>query len=156
MARADTPFMDFDFAKMFNPSKMLTDFQFNGLDVDAVLAGQRRNLEAITAANQAALNGFQALTQRQTEMLRQAVEEITRAVKEMLAAGSPEEKATRQAELAKHAFQRAVANTRELAELVAKSQTEAFGLLQRRVSEGFDEVKTYIAKRAAKNGRVAA
>lgn len=156
MARADTPFMDFDFAKVLNPSKMLTDFQFDGFDVDAVLAGQRRNLEAITAAHQAALNGFEALTRRQAEMLRQAVEETTRAVKEMLAAGSPEEKATRQAELAKEAFERAVANTRELADLVARSQTEAFGLLHRRVSEGFDEVKTYIAKRAAKNGQAAA
>ena len=149
MATTQSLFGDFDVSRLFNPTRLFSDMKFNGFngfDVEAVLAGQRRNIEAFNAANQAALEGFQTLAKRQAEMVRQSVDEANKAMKEMLAAGSPEEKATRQAELAKAAFERAVANTRELAQLVARSQSEAIDLLNNRVSASLDEVKGLIAK----------
>jgi phasin family protein len=146
MATPQSPFGDFDVSKLFNPTKLFSDIKFNGFDVEAVLAGQRRNIEAFTAANQAALEGLQTLAKRQAEMVRQSVDEANKAVKEMLAAGSPEEKAARQTELTKAAFERAVSNTRELTQLVARSQSEAIDVLNKRVAEGLDEVKGLIAK----------
>ena len=110
------------------------------------MAGQRRNIEAFTAASLAALEGLQSLAKRQAEMVRQSVDESNKAMKEMFAAGSPEEKAARQAELTKAAFERAVANTRELTQLVARSQNEAIDVLNKRVAESLDEVKGFIAK----------
>ncbi len=155
MATTQSPFSDFDVSKFFNPSKLFSDFKVNGFDFEAVLAGQRRNIEAFTAANQAALDGFQSLARRQAEMVRQSVDEANKAMKEMFAAGSPEEKASRQAELTKAAFERAVANTRELTELVARSQGQAIDLINKRVAEGFDEVKGLIAKTSGKAPRAA-
>jgi phasin family protein len=140
MVKPPIPF-DFDVSKVLSPVRML------GVDMDAMMAGQRRNIEALTAANQAAFEGLQAVTRRQAEMLRQSVDEAAQAVKDMLAAGSPEEKATRQTELAKAAFARAIANTRELTDLVTRSQGEAFDVLNKRVTEGLDEVKSMISKR---------
>jgi phasin family protein len=156
MVKPENVFMDFDVSKILNPTKMFADLKLSGLDFDAVFAGQRRNIEAFTAANQAALEGLQAVTRRQAEMVRQSVEEASQAVKDMLAAGSPEEKAARQADLAKAAYERAVANTRELADLVSKSQGEAFKVINKRVTEGLDEVKALIAKRGVKESRAAA
>jgi len=147
-----TPFSDFDVTKLFNPTKLFQDIKFNGLngfsgfDLEAVMAGQRRNIEAFTAASQAALEGLQTLAKRHAEMVRQSVDESNKAMKEMFAAGSPEEKAARQAELTKAAYERAVANTRELTQLVARSQNEAIDVLNKRVAEGLDEVKGFIAK----------
>jgi phasin family protein len=161
MATNQSPFNDFDVTKFFNPSKLFSEFKFtgfngfNGFDFEAVLAGQRRNIEAFTAANQAALDGFQTLAKRQAEMVRQSVDEANKAVKEMLAAGSPEEKAARQAELTKAAYERAVSNTRELTELVARSQSQAIELINKRVAEGLDEVKGLIAKTNGKASRAA-
>lgn len=146
MATTQSLFGDFDVSKLFNPGKLLSDMRVNGFDVEAVLAGQRRNIEAFTAVNQAALEGFQTLTKRQAEMVRQSVDEANKAIKEMLAAGSPEEKAARQTELAKAAFERAVSNTRELTQLVTRSQSEAMDLLNKRVVESLDEMKGLIAK----------
>lgn len=148
-----SPFGDFDVTKLFSPSKFFSDIKFNGFDVEAVLAGQRRNIEAFTAANQAALQGLQIIATRQAEMVRQSVDEASKAMKEMLAAGSPEEKAARQTELAKAAFERAIANTRELTELAARSQNEAIDVINKRVAQGLDEVKGLIAKG---NGKVRA
>ncbi len=152
MANPQLPFADFDMTKFFNPTKLFSDIKFsgfngfNGFDVEAVMAGQRRNIEALTAANQAALEGFQTLAKRQAEMVRQSVDEASKAMKDLLASGSPEEKAARQAELTKAAFERVVSNTRELTELVARSQNEAIDVLNKRVAASLDEVKGLITK----------
>ena len=133
-------FLDFDI------SKALGDFKVPGLDVDAILASQRKNIEAVTAANQLAIEGLQAVLRRQAEILRASVEESSNYVNQVVAAGTPEEKAAKQTELAKAAFEKALANARELAELVAKSNSEAAEILSKRVSESLDEVKAAIAK----------
>jgi len=146
MARPN-PFGEFDFSKMMDPSKLMGDFKVPGVDVEAVVSSQRRNLEALSQANQLAVEGMQAVARRQAEIFRQMMEEASQAMKDIMAAGSPEDKAGRQTELVKEAFQRAIANMRELAEMVAKSQTEAFDVINKRVTDSLDEIKTLIAKK---------
>ena len=147
-----TPFSDFDVTKLFNPTKLFQDIKFTGLtgfDVEAVLTGQRRNIEAVTAANQLAVEGVQAVLRRQAEILRVTVEETSTVISDILAAGSPEEKVSKQAELVKSAFEKALAHLKELSEMIAKSNGEAADILNKRVSEGLDEVKLAVAKIAA-------
>jgi phasin family protein len=67
-----------------------------------------------------------------------------------MAAGSPEDKAARQTELTKEAFKSAIANMRELAEMVAKSQGEAFEVINKRVTDSLDELRDTMAKKVAK------
>ena len=135
------PFLEFDL------SKVLGDYKLPGLDVESILASQRKNIEAVTAANQLAIEGLQAVLRRQAEIVRSSVEEAGTYVNQVAAAGTPEEKAAKQAELVKVAFEKALSNIKELAELVAKSNTEAADVLSKRVSESLDEVKAAIAKK---------
>jgi phasin family protein len=141
------PFGDFDFAKMFEMPKQVGDFKFAPMDMEGVVAAQRKNVEALAQANQLAVESMQAIARRQSEIFRQMMEEASSAMREVMAAGSPEEKAAKQTEIVKDAFQRAVLNMRELAELVAKSQTEAMDVVQKRVADSLDEIKTVIAKK---------
>ncbi|HYG84955.1 MAG TPA: phasin family protein [Azospirillum sp.] len=141
------PLFDVDF------SKVLGDLKVPGVDVDSILSTQRKNIEAVTAANQLAIEGLQAVLRRQAEILRQSLEEAGNAASEVIAAGSPEEKAAKQAELLKTAFEKSLSNIRELAEMVAKSNTEAADVLAKRVSESLDEVKTAIANAKTVKGR---
>jgi phasin family protein len=147
MARPNSPFGDFDFTKMMDPSKLVGDFKVPGVDVESLVSSQRRNLEALAAANQLAIEGLQAVAKRQSDIFRQMMEEASQAMRDIMAAGSPEAKAGRQADLVKEAFQRAIANMRELAEMVAKSQGEAFDVINKRVTDSLDELKTLIAKK---------
>ena len=135
-------FLDMDMTKYMAP------FKVPSVDVDAVMASYRRNVEALTAANQCALEGVGALVRRQAEIARDSIESYTKAVGELLTEGSPDEKATRQAELARQAYDRAVANARELSDMMAKTGNEAFGLLNDRVREGFGEVQDLVASGA--------
>ncbi len=130
-------------------SKMMSEFKLPGVDVDAIMASQRKNIEAVTAANQLAIEGMQAVVRRQAEILRQTMEEAGSMMTEMMTAGTPEDKVARQAELVKTAFEKALANMRELAEMVAKSNTEAANVISKRVSESLEELKSTMAKAAA-------
>jgi phasin family protein len=56
-------------------------------------------------------------------------------------------RAAKQAEMLKTAYERAVGNMREVAELIQKSNTEALSLLNQRFTEAMDEVKTMAAKK---------
>lgn len=138
-------FFDFDISK-FDISKYLGDFKVPGVDVDTLVSSQRKNIDALTQANKLAYEGFQAVIKRQAEILRQTVDEIAQATKDIAEPGNPQEKAAKQAELAKGAFERSLANLRELSEMVAKANSEAFDLLNKRFTQNLDEVRDAFAK----------
>ena len=130
---AASPF-DFDF------TKMMADLKMPG--VDALVDGQRRNLEAMTAANKAAMDGVQAVMQRQAEILRESLTEAAKAAQDNAAApANPQEAVTKQAELVRAAFEKNVANMKELAELMAKANTEAYEVLNKRFQEVMDDMQ---------------
>jgi len=144
--QADYTRMVSEFGKMFANGKMPM------VDVDAVTASQRKNIEAVQAANQVAFEGYQAVARRQAEIVREASEELQSLLKE-LAGVSADERIAKQADAVKVLFQNAVANTNELATMVQKANSEAASLINKRVSENLDEVKSafVVAKNAAKD-----
>ena len=128
--------------------RMLANFQLPGLpDVEQLAAAQRRNFEALSAANKVALEGAQAVARRHMEILQQSMSEMTQAMQSMAGAQDPQARATKQAEMLKAAYGRAVANMREVADLIQKSNTEALSLLNQRFTEAMDEVKAMTAKK---------
>lgn len=163
MAKANTGFFDPDFIKVPDFTQFYADFNKsfgeygklfgNGkmptFDVDAMIAAQRKNIEAITAANQVAFEGVQSIAKRQIEIARKATEELSQVAKEMTAAGTPEDKMARHAALAKDAFETAVANLRELTGIAQKANTQAVDLISKRVVENLEEVKSALAPKAA-------
>ncbi len=130
------PFWDLDV------SKLISDFKVPGIDVDALMAAQRKNIEAVTAANKVAFEGMQAVATRQTEILRQTMQEMSTVMSDLMQAGTPEERVAKQAEVAKQAFERALSNMREIAEMITKANTEAADLINKRISATLDELKT--------------
>ncbi|ACI99291.1 MULTISPECIES: phasin family protein [Rhodospirillales] len=152
MAASKNPFFDFDMSKFMDPAKfmdvtkMMGDFKVPGVDLDQMMQAQRKNIEALTAANQLAFEGLQAVMRRQVEILRQSMEEASSSVSDMMAAGTPEEKVAKQTELVKAAFEKALTNMKEMAEMVAKSNTEAAEVLSNRVKESLEELKVAVSK----------
>ena len=144
MAKQPGSMFDFDLGKA------MQDFKVPGVDVEGLMTSQRKNLEALAEANKLAIEGMQALFRRQAEILRQSVEEASAVAQQVSSAGSPQDAAMKQTELAKEAFERTVTNARELTEIVNKSNQEAFALLNRRFSAVLDEVKQTIGKAKGK------
>jgi len=127
-----------DFSKLWQNGK--------AFDVEGFVTSQRKNVEALTAANQLAFEGVQALVRRQAEIVRENVEELTKITRELTAAGSPEDKLAKQTQLAKEAFENALGHVRELTGLVQKSSSQAVDVLSKRVADNLDEVKAAFTK----------
>ncbi|MFC4166055.1 phasin family protein [Teichococcus aestuarii] len=127
--------------------RMLSDFRLPVMpDVEALAAAQRRNFEALSAANKVALEGAQAVARRHMEILQSSMAEMTQAMQGLSGEADPQAKAARQAEMVKATYGRAVSNMQEIADLIQKSNAEALSLLNRRFAEAMDEVKSLMAK----------
>jgi phasin family protein len=142
------PFLDTDFSQYLNVGKFTEQFKLPGVDSNVFLETQQKNLEAVAKANKVALDGVQAIAQRQTEIARQVFEESTTALQALATVETPQARLAKQTELFKHAFEASLANFRELAEISAKSNGEAVELLNTRVSQSIDEVGKAINKAA--------
>jgi phasin family protein len=134
------PFADWDF------TKMMGDFKVPGVDMNSMMETQRKNFEALSEANNLAMEGMQAVAQRQAEILRQGMEEMSTVMQQMMAAGAPQDRVAKQSEVMKSQFEKMVANMRELSEMLAKSNTEAADVLTKRISNQLDEMKATAQK----------
>jgi phasin family protein len=132
-------------------SKRFSEMRFPSMipDGSALLAAHRRNMEVLSNANRLALEGAQAVARRHMEIMQQTMTEFSEHARELSAAETPQAKAARQAELVKKSYERAVANIKDLSDLIQHSNAEALQVLGARFKEAMDEVKELLEKSGA-------
>jgi phasin family protein len=135
------PFTDFDFTKFAGEFKLPT------MNVESFVETARKNFAVMTSANTAAVETMKAIGQRQGDMVRAAMEDLSKHGSEVLAAATVEEKAAKQIDFAKKSYEAVIANSKELADLYTKGHTDALTALSSRVAELTEEVKAAIAKK---------
>jgi phasin family protein len=133
-------FFDFDVTKMF------ADFRFKPFDVEAVWAAQRRNLEAFSQANQLAVEGAHAVVKRQIEMTQQSFEDLSALMRDMTQPVSAEDRIAKHTEYTKKMIDKGLTHGREIAMMAAKTGSEAAEVLQKRTTEGLDEMRAFACK----------
>lgn len=130
-------------------SAFIRGLKLPGVDMSELLASQKKNMEAFARAMQMATEGAGAVARRQAEILRTAFEQSTAMFRDLTVPGDPKETIAKQAELVRKTFDTAVANARELAEMVEKSNKEAFDVIRQRTSEALDEIRKSLVKKKA-------
>jgi phasin family protein len=133
------PFADFDF------SKIAGEFKFPMVNVETAVETGRKNFAAVTTVSTAAVESIKTIATRQGDMFRAAMEDLSKHGSDVLSAATIEEKIAKQIDFAKKSYDLAIANSKELAELYTKGQTEAFETLSARVADLTEEVKAAIA-----------
>ena len=139
-------FGNFDFSK-FDFTKILSNMKLPGADMESLMAAQRKNVAALTEANQKAVAGMQAMAKRQSEILTEALSTASAAVQRLVGITDPRELAAKQAEVTKEAFEKALSNMRELADTVSQSANSALDVINKRVIESLEEVKELASKK---------
>jgi len=134
---------------LFDMTKVFGEFRVPGLDLEALVETQRKNLEALTQANQLAVEGVRALAERQVGIMQQAMEQASGLFGEWTQPGAVDERLAKNVDVAKQAFEKGLANARELNDLSTKAGMDVFSVLTRRLSQSFDEVRLYAKKQAA-------
>lgn len=121
--------------------KISHNFNFYSLNNDSY----RKNVEALTAAQQLFMEYFQAIHKRHQQITQEAFADFSKAFRDLMQSPA-NQKLANGADVYKIAFERSVANAGELAEMYAKSSREAVEIFTKRANEIIDEVKDQIKK----------
>ena len=144
MADARPNPFDFDVTKIFG------DFHFRPFDVEAAWAAQRRNLEALSQANQLAVESMQTLAKRQIELTRETFEGFSALWRDLAMPASTEDRIAKNTEYVKQMIEKGVKHSGEIATITAKAGTKAAEILHKRANESLDELRALASQPAAR------
>ena len=130
MATETNPFGDLQ--------KMIEQFKMPGVDMSAIIESRRKDIEALMEANKAAYESMQALARKHAEILSQTMQGMQEAAKDAVStAGNP----AKQTENVRKAFEKTLADMKELAEMAQRSQSEAMAHITQCGNEHLQEIK---------------
>lgn len=118
-------------------SARLKDLNVSG-GAAALLDSGRKDVQALMQANKASYKGLQTVVQRQTDMLKSSIQAWQGAVKAM-PGKDPKQNLAQLDEMGRAAFQQALADMKELAELAARSQADAFEVMRQRIHDNVEQ-----------------
>lgn len=124
--------------------KLLEQYKLPGIDIAAIIEMRRKDIEALMTANRVALEGAQSVGQKQVELLRGTLDQLSSLIQQAAASGSMTEKTTKTRELVQQVLQRALENMREVAETAYKSQSDTHAVLTKRIQENLDEARALL------------
>ena len=116
------------------------------VDVDKMVEMHRKNFDALGRTAQVAGEGAKALADKQREILETAFRETSAMVSEFKPSGNPKELLAKQTEYAKKAFDIAMQNTRDVAELAKKTTSDATAIVKERLRESLTELRESVSR----------
>jgi phasin family protein len=126
---------------------ILEKFKLPGFDVDGFVESRKLDIDAVTRASSAAFTGAQSIVDKQTELLKTVLTEVSNALRTFPAdAAKPAELVRKQQELANEALTSAIASMKEIAETVREKQSEILEIASSRVKSNVEEIRR-LAKR---------
>ncbi len=135
-----------DFFKQNDFTKQLSMLKVPGVDTEALMTAQQKNMDALIEANKAAAAGYQDLFKKQVSIFEETMAEAQQHLKSFDATKLDPEAAKAQAELAKTAFEKALSNMQALAEGAQKANSDAYEIVAARIKESLAELRDMAAK----------
>jgi len=135
-----------EFFKQNDFTKQLSQLRMPGVDPEAMMSAQKKNMDALVEANKAAAAGYQDLFKRQMAIFEETMTEAQAQLKSFDATKIDPDSAKAQAELAKAAFEKALANMQALAEGAQKANAEAYEIVSARIKESLSELRDMATK----------
>ena len=134
-----------EFFKQNDFTKQIAGMKMPGFDAEAIVAAQRKNMDALVEANKAAAAGYQDLFKKQLAIFEETMAEAQKHMKSFDGAKLDAETARAQGEIAKAAFEKALANMQALAESAQKANSEAYEIVSARIQESMAELRDMAA-----------
>ena len=135
-----------EFFKQNDFTKHLAGLKVPGMDAEALVAAQQKNMDALVQANKAAASGYQDLFKMQVQIFEDTMAEAKEHLKSFDATKLDADQAKASAELAKAAFEKALANMQALAEGAQKANSDAYEIVASRIKESMTELRDMATK----------
>jgi len=121
--------------------------KFPFFDMETVMEAQKKNLDAVIAANQAVMTGYQEIARRQAELAEAALKEVGETFTQLK--DKPLSPEAIDVEAVAKNSEKALSAAIELSTLAQKANLEAFEIVRNRFAEAMDEVRAATEKAAA-------
>ena len=128
-------------------TKAWVNFELPFLPTSALSEAHRKNAATLTNASQVIIACLQTLAQRQAQLFKSTIDDYSKVTRDVLAGTSFEERVTNQADISRHV----VGHLRELSDIAVKANVTAIDILNGRITEAFDELKSVFAEPLAPN-----
>jgi phasin family protein len=133
----------------FDATKVFGEFGLSAVNLEAIIASQRKQLEAWARANQLAIESARAVTQHQTGIMQQIFVEAPALFQQWTQPSAPQDRLDKNFEVAQRTFEKGVANTRAFTEWVIKANADAFGVIAKSLADSLEELRNYARKRVS-------
>ncbi|MBB5222107.1 phasin family protein [Amaricoccus macauensis] len=140
-----------EFFKQNDFSKQLANLKIPGVDTDAMVAAQQKNMDALVEANKAAAAGYQDLFRKQVAIFEETMSEARKQLSSFDTTKLDADAAKAQGDLARAAFEKAIGNMQALAESAQKANSDAYDIVAARIRESMTELRD-MANKATKQG----
>jgi phasin family protein len=134
-----------NFTEMFQ--KLGEQLKVPSFDMTKIMEHHQKNIDAMSRSWQAMASGATAVANKQREIFEGAMKEVAEMARDYKPGGSPQEMFTKQAEFGKKAMEAAIANTRDITELVQKSGSDALKIIHERMQESYEEIRGSLEKK---------
>ena len=121
--------------------KFGSDLGLPKVDVDMLIEGHRKNIDALSQSATVAAQGAQSVAQKQREIFEAGLQEATKLARGYQPLGKVQENLALQTEFAKKVFEIAVKGAQDSATTARQSTGEAVKIIQDRLKESFDEIR---------------
>jgi phasin family protein len=147
-----TMFPEWDVTKVWADMKMLefADMKMPEFNVDAMVAAQQKNMEALNIANKTVVESWQGFAKQQAELWQAAVEDTGVFAQDVASTQEPTDQVAKQAAFAKSAFENSLSTAREAQEIAAKTTNKTVDIVSKRWAESLDEAVTFVGKATPK------
>jgi len=142
---SNNPFDPLNLMQHFDPMKFMDQFsqtmqQFTppGVPSNQLLEQQKKNLTALTEANQTLLKGVQDIMQQQVALLQKTTSEAGKTAQQLQGA-DPDKLAAKQVELMQESYSKLIAHMQETTATLTAAQQEALKTLEQRWNEVMQE-----------------
>jgi len=124
--------------------KFGSDLGLPKVDVDMLIEGHKKNIDALSQSATVTAQGAQSMAQKQREIFEAGLQEATKLARGYQPLGKLEDNLALQTEFAKKVFEIAVKGAQDSATAARQSTGEAVKIIQDRLKESFDEIQSSV------------
>jgi phasin family protein len=122
--------------------KFGSDLGLPKVDVDKLIESHKKNIDALSQSATVAAQGAQSVAQKHREIFEAGLQEATKLARGYQPLGKLQDNLALQTEFAKKVFEIAVKGAQESATTARQSTSEAVKIIQDRLKESFDEMRS--------------
>jgi len=124
--------------------KFGSDLGLPKVDVDKLIESHKKKIDALSQSATVAAQGAQSVAQKQREIFEAGLQEATKLAQGYQPLGKLQDNLALQTEFAKKVFEIAVKGAQESATTARQSTSEAVKIIQDRLKESFDEMRSSV------------